>query len=276
MDPLSIAASVVAVTQAAQIIMRYGYRVLQFGPERDKLLDHLDAFNVILISLEQREAKFRDNPDAEWYRGLRDICRSAKPINESDTSKYIPDPNHRGPGLLTRILEAIEQTCKALNIPNDSLHGFHQRVVWPAKKVKLEETLTQIDKWRSQVDSVLHQDHFALNLDTNARIQGIEGRLERDSELKQKKAKLKQKQEIIKWLSPLDFHKRQSTIIAGKCTLTGERLLHSEEFVAWADGSAWSLSCLGMAGAGKVSRTMTVIYTHSSLIRTDSAQLDNC
>lgn len=79
--------------------------------------------------------------------------------------------------------------------------------------------------------------------DTNERIK----RLEAAAASKEQR---EERREIIEWLSPLQFLRRQSDIFNGKIPM-GDRLLESDEFKAWADGRPWILFGYGIPGSGK-------------------------
>ncbi|KAI9790610.1 MAG: hypothetical protein M1816_004942 [Peltula sp. TS41687] len=58
------------------------------------------------------------------------------------------------------------------------------------------------------------------------------------------------REEIERWLSPLEFLARQRDL-SGKRFETGQWLLKSEEFTSWAEGRPWQLRCYGDTGSGK-------------------------
>ena len=70
----------------------------------------------------------------------------------------------------------------------------------------------------------------------------------------------RKKQQVLQWLSCLDFRPKQLDILSRRTPSTGEWLLVEEKFKAWVDGSGSSLLlCSGIPGAGKTVLTSLVI-----------------
>ncbi|RFU81377.1 ankyrin repeat [Trichoderma arundinaceum] len=67
-------------------------------------------------------------------------------------------------------------------------------------------------------------------------------------------------QNIVDWLTPVDYAPQQSDLIARQQEGTGEWLIQSEEFQQWVKQSGRTLFCAGIPGAGKT--MMTSIVTH--------------
>ncbi len=83
----------------------------------------------------------------------------------------------------------------------------------------------------------------------------LETREQESQELKERK-----KQEVLQWLSPLDFRPKQLDILSRRTPSTGEWLLVEENFKSWVGGSGSScLFCSGIPGAGKTVLTSLVI-----------------
>lgn len=86
-------------------------------------------------------------------------------------------------------------------------------------------------------------------------------RLALDSrEQESQRSKERKKQEVLQWLSPLDFRSKQLDTSSQRTPSTGEWLLAEETFKSWVDGSGPScLFCSGIPGAGKTVLTSLVI-----------------
>ena len=70
----------------------------------------------------------------------------------------------------------------------------------------------------------------------------------------------RKKQQVLQWLSPLDFRSKQLDILSRRTPSTGEWLLEEDKFKSWVDGSGSSLLfCSGIPGAGKTVLTSLVI-----------------
>ena len=91
-------------------------------------------------------------------------------------------------------------------------------------------------------------------------VQNIE-RLALDSHGQEsQRSKERKKQEVLQWLSPLDFRSKQLDTSSRRIPCTGEWLLAEENCKFWVDGSGTScLFCPGIPGAGKTILTSLVI-----------------
>lgn len=70
----------------------------------------------------------------------------------------------------------------------------------------------------------------------------------------------RKKQQVLQWLSRLDFRSKQLDILSRRTPSTGEWLLVEDNFKSWVDGSGSSLLfCSGIPGAGKTVLTSLVI-----------------
>ncbi|KAJ7706659.1 ankyrin repeat-containing domain protein [Mycena rosella] len=69
----------------------------------------------------------------------------------------------------------------------------------------------------------------------------------------------KRRDEIINWLSPINFFTRQADIFAVRQLGSGEWLLESDQFKAWSAGVGKILWCPGMPGAGKTVLASVVV-----------------
>ncbi|KAJ7706724.1 ankyrin repeat-containing domain protein [Mycena rosella] len=75
-----------------------------------------------------------------------------------------------------------------------------------------------------------------------------------------------EREKIIEWFSPLNFFLRQADIFSTRQPGTGEWLLKDELFKEWKLGSAKTVWCRGMPGAGKtVLASMVVNHLRASL-----------
>lgn len=122
----------------------------------------------------------------------------------------------------------------------------------------------------------MDEDHAALSLaikeeggDTNRQVgkihfqvQGLSDDMKilKDSDRKRQEEEKTQKEEterddIIQWLSPLQFLKTQDKLSQDRFE-TGQSLLDHEVFKDWVTGQQWHLRCYGEAGSGKVSQSI--------------------
>ena len=91
-------------------------------------------------------------------------------------------------------------------------------------------------------------------------VQNIERITLESREQECQESKERKKQEVLQWLSRLDFRPKQLDILSRRTPSTGEWLLVEDKFKSWVDGSGSSLLfCSGIPGAGKTVLTSLVI-----------------
>jgi hypothetical protein len=67
------------------------------------------------------------------------------------------------------------------------------------------------------------------------------------------------RQNILDWITPIDYALQQSNCISRRQAGTGQWLLHSAEFKAWVGNDKRTLFCPGIPGAGKTILTSIVV-----------------
>lgn len=263
MDPLSVSASIVALLDCAEKIIRYAQDVYQFSKERQNFLDGLEAIGSIAKRLDERLHKAQQGDT--WYEGLRDLVSTSGKF--TDDGRYISDPITKSEGPLARLYKIMAQLLTELmpSDPADRLKKLSQRLTWHWDKNKFEGYLKELVRCRDDVNFVLDQDHFALSkaikedaTDTNRQVKEINDRmisveanqLSLQDRQRRDEAEL-EREGIEKWLSPLEFLGRQEELF-GQTFPTGQWLVDSIPFKQWVQGKPWHLRCYGPAGSGKV------------------------
>ncbi|KAK1140225.1 hypothetical protein N8T08_010522 [Aspergillus melleus] len=69
----------------------------------------------------------------------------------------------------------------------------------------------------------------------------------------------KEYQEIVEWLTPIEFHSQQNDFYKQRQEGTGQWLLTNPEFNSWLNGTSQALFCPGAPGAGTTSFTSLVV-----------------
>ena len=80
-----------------------------------------------------------------------------------------------------------------------------------------------------------------------------------------------ERQAILDWLTPTDYALQQSDFIAKHQEGTGQWFLDSNEFQKWLNGSAQTLFCPGMPGAGKTIITSIVVKHLNAKFRNNAS-----
>ena len=78
-----------------------------------------------------------------------------------------------------------------------------------------------------------------------------------------------EEQNILEWLTQVDYAPQQSDFISRRQQGTGQWLLDSPEFKAWLQTNKQTLFCPGIPGAGKTILTSIVINELTTLLGID-------
>lgn len=76
--------------------------------------------------------------------------------------------------------------------------------------------------------------------------------------------------DILDWLTPVNYGPQQSDFLGRRQPGTGEWLLDTPEFRTWRDTSGQTLFCPGIPGAGKTTLTSTVADYLVTMFRDDN------
>lgn len=207
-------------------------------------------FLIEILKHRLEDAKVEES----WNRYVRSMQERSGTL-EFDGSgvTYRPPPEPKGP--LAELYRTMEQISRKLN-PPDAAQEFkpgrelRRKLFWKWKKSDYEHMLTNIARAQGQISFILDQDEYELlkNLKSDTTkiytvTQGIKQSIDAEKDRREK-------QEIVKWLSPLDFgeekQKHESSFPSAK------GLINSFEFEQWAEGRPWQLVCYGKARSGKV------------------------
>ncbi|KAL8825600.1 MAG: hypothetical protein Q9170_007731 [Blastenia crenularia] len=168
---MDVASALLTFIHAARRIYEYVHEGINAKEEQAGILDSVEAIQTLLTLLSTRESDARRNPNDPWYQGLLALCSSA--TTTSNGRALIPASNGQGDGALDRLAKlfsALENELK----PKHGLLGVKQRWLWAHDKKTINDALTELDRLRSLIDSVLQQDHFKLSQDTNNRVQSLQ------------------------------------------------------------------------------------------------------
>ena len=279
-DPLSITASAVSVAHVLKKLYDIGDAAFKSKKEKRAFNDTINNLFVQIESLKRLEERALRNKDDPRYAGFRALLKSSQQFQNGSDVK--PDPSGTAPGILQRLLEAMERMETKLEVK----HGFRagaRRLLWFQEKDEFKETIAEIKQWTDVVDSVLRYDHQLMAVDTdehvkdtNTRVKNLEEEAARAAEdrklaaeerkqvalreekkVAEKALRLREARrlEIVRWISPLKFGERHSAILnQAPSGVRNPDLLQSEEFDLWRRGQPWVLYCEGKPGAGKVGR----------------------
>ena len=147
--------------------------------------------------------------------------------------------------ILTNQLKTLHETKKIAHLVPGLLRSTEKATG------SLSEVLNAVSSLAEFQESVTSLGETVQNIERIA----LES-LERESQA----SKEQQKQEVLQWLSPLNFRLKQLDILSRRTPCTGEWLLVEKNFKSWVEGNGSScLFCSGIPGAGKTILTSLVI-----------------
>ncbi|KAL4945797.1 hypothetical protein BDV06DRAFT_229971 [Aspergillus oleicola] len=78
----------------------------------------------------------------------------------------------------------------------------------------------------------------------------------------------RERNEIINWLTPLDFQTEQQRLF-DNCVPSGKQVIESEVFQRWVKGAPWQLRCYGAVGVGKTHLCALIVdHLQQTFLRT--------
>ncbi|KAL9037535.1 MAG: hypothetical protein Q9180_003663 [Flavoplaca navasiana] len=163
----------------------------------------------LLPLLYDLESKVSANENEEWSRCVRSLAMEHGPIDQ--------------------LREALEQLAEKLK-PRTGLKGTLQAFAWTLDKAYTQEVLGKIERVKTRVILALQGDTFDV------------GKLRIDGEWQRR-------ENILDWLSPLNFFQTQQDTFARREDGTGQWFIESGVFQDWLSGTNRTLCCT--AGAGK-------------------------
>jgi len=237
-DPLSITASIVAVLQLATSATQYINTVKGGAAERLRLRDELRSAVALLEMLKDRAEDGDVDVRETWAGSIRALALPHGPLDQ--------------------FREVLERLVKKLVTPGGSgmrgAKGVVQVLKWPFDKAEVLEALGAIERQKSLFGLALQNDHVRLSQSIREEVREVG---EKVDELRigqveqQKRLRRENDEEVLDWISTLDFRAKQNDTIGRRQEGTGMWLLEKEEFRNWLSGRERVLWCPGIPGAGK-------------------------
>lgn len=230
MDPLSIGASIPALTGLVSNIVSFLYSVKNASSEQTKLRNEVVIVSGLLTALGVRLEDMQ--ADDEGFSTIRALAAKG--------------------GAMDQCKESLEKLRR--KVDNDKVsrvEKLERNFTWHYGKTEINDTLLNVERLKSSLDLALTSDLGILvqKMKVNSDM------LKRDvSELKDafKSQKIeKECQEIGHWLSPFDFRAIQQEILHRCHAGTGKWMLESDRFQQWSSSHNETLWCPGIPGAGK-------------------------
>jgi hypothetical protein len=137
MDPLSVAASIIAVLQLSNKIIGYFNDVKDSSKERVKCA--LEASNLYSLLLNLRFRVEEGTADKEWYTAVRALTVENGPLDQ--------------------FKEALE-TLRSKITDGGRLKHVSDALLWKFRKEEAASILSQIERLKSLVEIALQMDHL--------------------------------------------------------------------------------------------------------------------
>jgi Cdc6-like AAA superfamily ATPase len=266
---MDTAASIIAIVQLAEKVIKYVNSVKGAKDDRGRLRDQVRACSMILLQLQDAAEDADDGeawsntiaalsvPLARLHRALEmaavklhqkdDLKEKLKwPFNEKEVQKLIDAIE----GEKSLLLLALENNSAKL------LHEIH------ARSKEQETRLTNLsDILETHILSSL--DSFQDLRSTMSAIQDSHSSLQKDVHDVHGHQKIQEqgnkRQKLLMWLSTIDHAAQQRDVLSRYQEGTGQWLLEADNFRDWRDGCIRTLFCPGPPGAGKTTITSLVV-----------------
>ena len=250
---VDVVSTVVGFIPAVISVANYIKDVIAAPEEQEqwrKDIEGIIKLENVLKNHRDEADKARNSAREQWYKNFKEAVGGTGSGNGSGTFQ----------GFEKRVTE-LKKEVEWMHRHKHLSRFMHQNI-----RTEITQVFQKVQGLVSQLDSFLQHDIFAVSVDTNEKVTDTNVKVTRNTDqlddLKRDfsamrntqmlQERRKKKEEITKWLSPLQFLQKHQEIYS-KCFPTGQWLLESEEFTQWAKGSIWPLYCIGNPGAGKVS-----------------------
>ncbi|KAI9661738.1 MAG: hypothetical protein M1821_008977 [Bathelium mastoideum] len=232
MDPLSFAASIIAVVDLSHKVVKYLIDVKDAPKECNQCA--IEALNIenLLVSIQNRlEGEQLDQP---WFNEIQKL---------------------NGPGgPLSQYQQALEQLRSKIGVQN-ALQKAKRQLLWNMIKEEVASILAKMERLKSIVSALLENDHFKLSQE----IQKDTSSIRESLPALQTQIGDQQYNAAMQWLSSIDFFTQRQDIMSRRQKGTVQWFLDSVEFGNWLQGPDKTLFCPGIPGAGKTMMAAVVI-----------------
>ncbi|KFY39666.1 hypothetical protein V495_05813 [Pseudogymnoascus sp. VKM F-4514 (FW-929)] len=233
MDPLSVAASIIAVVQLTSVVIGCLNSLKDTSKDRLQCVIELTNIRNLLVQLTYRLDEA--SSDDVWHSEVRALATTNGPFDQYRS--------------------ALEQLQSKLTSSSSSRTKIGGALSWKFSKEEVTNILTRIERLKSLTQIALGMDHFKLSQEIKNDTAAITSRVESIQESQVSK----QFRAITDWLSSTDFPAQQSDFIARRQEGTGDWFIISPEFTNWLNGTKQSLFCPGIPGAGKTMITAIAV-----------------
>ncbi|KAL9095720.1 MAG: hypothetical protein Q9165_002152 [Trypethelium subeluteriae] len=274
MDGVSAAASVIALWQITEEIAKFAQDTVKAPEEYRKLRSGLENIRFVLERLQKREEDAQRQPGLTYYEGILQLRHRDGPLKRLRTSsEALKDELNPTEGLRKfetvrrlryhwdkkKFEEYLNQLDRYSNQISQILDGdqFALSLYSEARIEEIQGKFEIVNKTGEDSNAriKLLQDEAS---DQSGLLKGVAARMERlelsqqnEQDRLREKEDEQERNEIIRWLSPLKTLEKQQQLLEGSFRSGKWFLDESIEFKKWQEGRHWELRAHGEPGSGK-------------------------
>ncbi|MCJ1468876.1 hypothetical protein MMC07_007506 [Pseudocyphellaria aurata] len=241
MDPLSVTASIIAITKLSSEVLGYLTDVKNAPKDRRRCTPEVRNSHDLLVLLTDH---LKGSSNVLWYDAVQTLGVENGPLDQ--------------------FKEALEQLRKKMT-GGSKVGGA---LKWKFSKEEVTSILGRIERLKTHVQAALEVDHFKLSQaikgstsvvhrniesikDDTGSIQTNIGTINSGVDGIRQGQNDAQHKELMNWISATNFPAQQSDFIARRHEGTGQWFCDAPEFKEWLHGLNQTLFCPGIPGAGK-------------------------
>ncbi|KAJ7469684.1 hypothetical protein FB451DRAFT_1136338 [Mycena latifolia] len=222
------------------------------------------AIQLIDAALKAREyVKDFYNAPAEQKRlfvELNDLDLLLKELQKRVTASPSASVLQNMTAPLDRFKNILEKFMTKFEDPNGRRSRLSKQLTWSLwNKKEAKDYLVEFESAKSLLSTWLTLEIWDAGQKHDESHHAILAVFAKQGREQQERNKAMEGQEILDWITPLNFFQRQEDIFSSWQPGTGEWLLSDPQFRNWASGSQEILWCQGISGAGKTVLSSVVV-----------------
>ena len=226
MDPLSVAASIIAILQLGGTVAQYLNSIQNAPKERDAILKEISSIIGVLFL-------------------MKCTVEQAKEERSLGSMQSLAAPG----GLLEQFQKILERLASKFSPPGTTRNKIGRVLRWPFAKDEIVGLLDSIERIKTHFMVALQAGHLNVSIESKVSL----AKLGKDVEAMRITQDDEAGQRMLDWLSSTNVAQKQQDIFDQHQEGTGSWFLESPKFVEWTgdDPSSSTLFCPGDPGAGK-------------------------
>lgn len=273
--PLSTTASVIAIIQLSSEVVGFIGSAAGARKTRNRLRDEIHPCDKILQDLKDEADESEEGKS--WSDTIKALEQPDAPLGRLSIALRVVkarlDPKDGQKKVFAalkwpfeekevqKIIDTIEREKNLLHLSVENNHRKLVQSIQRSAKDHQKQLLELVET--IQKSSEDHQDRLSELRDEVARVVGsqidLKEGIDRLHFRNDHHEATEVHQDILQWLTPVDYASKQSDFINRRQQGTGRWLLNSEEYRAWIQTPKTTLFCPGIPGAGKTILTAVTI-----------------